>query len=262
MASNTNEVIIEIDNLNKSFELDNSNSLQVLNNISFSVKKGEFICIVGGSGCGKSTLLRTIAGLDIEHEGKLLVKEQEISGPSKSRGLVFQEARLFPWMTVEQNVLFALDDGTKEEKQKKVKEILELVHLSDFANAYPKELSGGMAQRANIARALVDNPPVLLLDEPFGALDAFTKIQLQDELLSIKEKEGTTMIMVTHDIEEAVYLADRVIVLSERPGKIKEIVEIDLPRPRSRNEFYFVKKKKKIFDYFFEDKEVVEDYVI
>ena len=262
MASNTNEVIIEIENLNKSFELDNSNSLQVLNNISFSVKKGEFICIVGGSGCGKSTLLRTIAGLDIEHEGKLLVKEQEISGPSKSRGLVFQEARLFPWMTVEQNVLFALDDGTKEEKQKKVKEILELVHLSDFANAYPKELSGGMAQRANIARALVDNPPVLLLDEPFGALDAFTKIQLQDELLSIKEKEGTTMIMVTHDIEEAVYLADRVIVLSERPGKIKEIVEIDLPRPRSRNEFYFVKKKKKIFDYFFEDKEVVEDYVI
>lgn len=262
MASKTNEIIIDIENLNKSFDLDNSDSLQVLNDISFSVKKGEFICIVGGSGCGKSTLLRTIAGLDLEHEGKLLVKEHEITGPSKSRGLVFQEARLFPWMTVEQNVSFALDYGTKEEKQKKVKEILELVHLSDFANAYPKELSGGMAQRANIARALVDNPPVLLLDEPFGALDAFTKIQLQDELLSIKEKEETTMIMVTHDIEEAVYLADRVIVLSERPGKIKEIVDIDLPRPRSRNDFYFVKKKKKIFDYFFEDKEVVEDYVI
>ncbi len=262
MALNTNEVIIDIENLNKTFELENSNRLQVLDDISFSVKKGEFICIVGGSGCGKSTLLRTIAGLDLDHEGKLLVNNTEITGPSKSRGLVFQEARLFPWMTVEQNVLFALDNGTKGEKHKRVNEVLELVHLSDFANSYPKELSGGMAQRANIARALVDNPPVLLLDEPFGALDAFTKIQLQDELLSIKEKEKTTMIMVTHDIEEAVYLADKVIVLSERPGKIKEIVEVDLPRPRSRNKFDFVKKKKKIFDYFFEDKEIVEDYVI
>ena len=262
MAINQNEVIIDISNLNKSFESDNNSNLEVLNDISFSVKQGEFICIVGGSGCGKSTLLRTIAGLDLEYEGILLVKNSEITGPSKSRGLVFQEARLFPWMTVEQNVLFALDNGTKEEKIAKVKEVLELVHLSDFAKSYPKELSGGMAQRANIARALVDNPPVLLLDEPFGALDAFTKIQLQDELLSIKEKEGTTMIMVTHDIEEAVYLADKVIVLSERPGRIKEIVEVDLPRPRSRNDFYFVKKKKKIFDYFFEDKEVVEDYVI
>ncbi len=262
MATIDNEIIIDIENLNKSFELENSNSLEVLNNISFSVEKGEFVCIVGGSGCGKSTLLRTIAGLDLEYQGKLLVKDNEITGPSKSRGLVFQEARLFPWMTVEQNVLFALDEGTKEEKLKRVKKVLELVHLSDFANSYPKELSGGMAQRANIARALVDNPPVLLLDEPFGALDAFTKIQLQDELLSIQEEEGTTMIMVTHDIEEAVYLADKVIVLSERPGKIKEIVEVDLPRPRSRNDFYFVKKKKKIFDYFFEDKEVVEDYVI
>lgn len=262
MATKNNEIIIDIENLNKSFELENTNSLEVLNNISFSVEKGEFVCIVGGSGCGKSTLLRTIAGLDLEYQGKLLVKNNEIKGPSKSRGLVFQEARLFPWMTVEQNVLFALDEGTKEEKLKRVKKVLELVHLSDFANSYPKELSGGMAQRANIARALVDNPPVLLLDEPFGALDAFTKIQLQDELLSIKEEEGTTMIMVTHDIEEAVYLADKVIVLSERPGKIKEIVEVDLPRPRSRNDFYFVKKKKKIFDYFFEDKEVVEDYVI
>ena len=254
--------IIEISELNKSFNQEKNNRLQVLNDISFSVKKGEFICIVGGSGCGKSTLLRTIAGLDIEYEGDLKVNGKSIVGPSKSRGLVFQEARLFPWMTVEQNVRFALDSGTKKEKDERVRKVLELVHLQDFAKAYPKELSGGMAQRANIARALVDNPPVLLLDEPFGALDAFTKIQLQDELLAIQQKEGTTMIMVTHDIEEAVYLADRVVVLSDRPGNIKDIISIDIPRERSRNESLFVYKKKKIFDYFFEDVERDEDYVI
>ena len=262
MAIKDSEKIIDITNLNKKFYNENANELNVLNDINLSVNKGEFICIVGGSGCGKSTLLRTIAGLDIDFEGSITMEEKRVLGPSKSRGLVFQEARLFPWMTVQENVEFALDGISKEEKKKRVAEVLELVHLSDFAKSYPKELSGGMAQRANIARALVDNPPVLLLDEPFGALDAFTKIQLQDELISIQEKEGTTMIMVTHDIEEAVYLANRVVVLSNRPGQIKDIIEIDIARPRRRSDQYFVLKKKKIFDYFFEEKEIEQDYVI
>lgn len=256
------ENIIEIAKLHKKFFTGKNDELKVLNDINFTVNKGEFICIVGGSGCGKSTLLRTIAGLDLDYEGSVLVENNEVKKPSKRIGLVFQEARLFPWMTVEKNVRFALDKESKEEKDEKVKKVLELVGLSKFAKAYPKELSGGMAQRANIARALVDNPPILLLDEPFGALDAFTKIQLQEELLEIKNKEKTTMIMVTHDIEEAVYLADRVVVLSNRPGQIKDIIEINLPRPRSRNEQYFVKKKKKIFNYFFEEKEIEPDFII
>ena len=262
MAVQNTEKIIDIRDLNKSFTLENVNELQVLNDINLSVKKGEFICIVGGSGCGKSTLLRTIAGLDLDFAGTVAVSGENISGPSKTRGLVFQEARLFPWMTVQQNVEFALDGVPKAEKKKRASDILKLVHLSDFAKSYPKELSGGMAQRANIARALVDNPPVLLLDEPFGALDAFTKIQLQDELLAIQEQEGTTMVMVTHDIEEAVYLADRVVVLSNRPGQIKDIIDIDISRPRHRNDQYFVLKKKKIFNYFFSEQEREEDYVI
>ena len=236
--------------------------LQVLKNINFSVLRGEFICIVGGSGCGKSTLLRAMAGLDPDYDGKILIDKKEIRSPGKERGMVFQEARLFPWLSVEDNIIFALNEGTKAEKKQKAQECIRMVELSGFEKSLPKELSGGMAQRANIARALVNHPSILFLDEPFGALDAFTKIQLQNELLNIKQKEKTTMIMVTHDIEEAVYLADRIIVMDRNPGQIRDIVITDLPRPRHRNDYDFIRTRKKIYNYFFQKKEIQEDYNI
>lgn len=236
--------------------------LRVLNNINFTVLKGEFICIVGGSGCGKSTLLRAMAGLDPNYDGMIQIDGEEVRSPKKERGMVFQEARLFPWLSVEDNVVFALNEGNKTEKLQKARECLKLVGLGGFEKSLPKELSGGMAQRANIARALVNNPYILFLDEPFGALDAFTKIQLQNELLNIKTKEKSTMIMVTHDIEEAVYLADRIIVMDGNPGRIRDIVTVNLPRPRNRNDLEFVRIRKKVYSYFFQGKEIQEEYNI
>ena len=258
---------IQVQNLKRSFQKQaeknrQKESFEVLSGLNFSILKGEFICIVGGSGCGKSTLLRAMAGLDPDYEGQILIDGQEVRSPKKERGMVFQEARLFPWLTVEDNVIFALNEGGESEKREKARKCLELVGLSGFEKSLPKQLSGGMAQRANIARALVNNPYILFLDEPFGALDAFTKIQLQNELLKIKQKEKSTMIMVTHDIEEAVYLADRIIVMDKNPGRIKDIVITDLPRPRNRNDLEFVRLRKKIYGYFFERKEIEEDYTI
>ena len=260
---------IQVHNLKRTFQKQAGSGLKkqkeellVLNNINFSVLKGEFICIVGGSGCGKSTLLRAMAGLDADYEGSIQIDGKEVRSPKKERGVVFQEARLFPWLTVEDNVIFALNEGTTAEKKQKAQECLKLVGLSGFEKSLPKELSGGMAQRTNIARALVNNPYILFLDEPFGALDAFTKIQLQNELLNIKKKEKSTMIMVTHDIEEAVYLADRIIVMDRNPGRIKDIVTVNLPRPRNRNDYDFVRIRQKIYSYFFQGKVVQEEYNI
>lgn len=252
---------IQVQHVSKTFE-NSQQSLEVLRNIDFTVKKGEFICIVGGSGCGKSTLLRTMSGLDSDHEGTVYIEDEKIVKPGKNRGFVFQENRLFPWLSVENNIKFALDEGTENEKKKKTQDVIDLVGLSGFEKSLPKALSGGMAQRANIARALVNNPPVLFLDEPFGALDAFTKMQLQDELINIKHKEGTTMIMVTHDMEEAVYLANRIIVMGKGPGVIKDIISVELPRPRNRNDYHFTELRKKVYDYFFITEEIVEDYNI
>lgn len=252
---------IDVKDISRTF-LQNEKNLNVINNISFNVKKGEFICIVGSSGCGKSTLLRILSGLDRNHGGEVFVDGKEVNKPSKERGFVFQEARLFPWLSVKDNIIFALDSGTKKEKEEKALNVIDLVGLKGFEEAFPKELSGGMAQRTNIARALVNKPSVLFLDEPFGALDAFTKINLQNELLKIKEEENTTMIMVTHDIEEAVYLSDRILVMGKNPGRIRDIVNVELPRPRDRNNVFFTKIKKKVYDYFFEPVEAVEDYVI
>lgn len=252
---------IQVKNVSKTYT-DSLPNLEVLRNINFNIKKGEFICIVGGSGCGKSTLLRIISGLDADHEGKVLIDDTEIAKPGKDRGFVFQENRLFPWLSVEDNILFALDEGSKWEKKNKAQEVIDLVGLGGFEKSLPKALSGGMAQRANIARALVNNPPALFLDEPFGALDAFTKMQLQDELINIKHKEGTTMIMVTHDIDEAVYLSNRIIVMGKDPGVVRDIISVDLPRPRNRNDYYFMELRKRVYEYFFTTVEVIEDYNI
>lgn len=233
-----------------------------LQNINLVIEPGELICIVGSSGCGKSTMLRILAGLEQNYEGHVLLGDQDILGPGLDRGVVFQEHRLLPWLTVRENIAFGLKDRNSTEAEKLVCEHIELVGLKGFEDAYPRQLSGGMAQRAGIARALVNRPDILLLDEPFGALDALTKIQMQQEILRIWQAEGTTMILVTHDIEEAVYLADRVIVMSSRPGKIKKIIPVELSRPRDRNSYDFSLIRKKVYQEFFVDQEQKEDYVI
>lgn len=243
---------LEIKALNKQYQI-RGEALPVLENISLSVKPGEFVSIVGSSGCGKSTLLRLIIGLEDDYQGELLLDGSRIVGTSLERGIVFQEHRLFPWLTVEQNIGIGLLNNTRltdEEKRKSVREHIELVGLKDFANAYPSQLSGGMSQRVAIARALVNRPEVLLLDEPFGALDAFTRAYLQKELQRIWEKEGITMILVTHDVEEAVYLGDRVVVMQPRPGRIKRIVDVPLPRERNRASAAFTAVKEEVLNEF------------
>lgn len=251
---------IRVDHVSKSF-LTNGTELPVLEDISFSMPRGSITCIVGASGCGKSTLLRAIAGIDPRHEGTIRIDGKTITRPEKNIGMVFQEPRLFPWLTVEKNIHYALDGVNQEKKQELTEQYIQLVGLTGFEKAYPAQLSGGMAQRAGIARALVNQPPVLLLDEPFGALDTFTKITMQNELKRIQATSDTTMIMVTHDIDEAIFLSDQIIVLTSRPGRMKALEIVELPEPRQRNEFDFLMFRKKIYGMFFDEK-IVEDYSI
>lgn len=245
--------LLSIKKLNKSFQRD-QNKLTVLDGIHLDIEQGEFISIVGSSGCGKSTLLRLIAGLDSDYQGEILLNKIPIQGTDLKRGLIFQEHRLLPWLTVSENIHLALEETglSRSEKNARVKEHIEIVGLTGFENAYPHELSGGMAQRVAIARGLVNKPDILLLDEPFGALDAMTRSHLQAELQRIWQHEKITMILVTHDIEEAVYLGDRVIVMSARPGKIKEIIPIPLAHPRhkdSENLFNFRNQALHLLDH-------------
>ena len=250
-----------IHDVNKSFIV-NGQSVDVLKDINLEIEEGEFVVIVGHSGCGKSTLLKMIAGLETNDTGELSVDGKEISGPGMDRGMIFQEHRLFPWLSIEKNVQLGLKGLSKEEKRKLSDQYLELVKLSEFKKAYPSQLSGGMSQRAAIARSLVSQPEILLLDEPFGALDALTKIELQEEMLKIRERFHNTMIMVTHDIEEAVYLADRIVVMSARPGRIKDVIKVELGKYRDRGSTDFTYYKKKMFDYFFEEKTDTPEYNI
>lgn len=253
---------LTIKNANKSFFI-NGKNVDVLKDINLVVKPGEFVSIIGPSGCGKSTLLRIIAGLEKKSSGTIQLGQEDIAGPGVNRGMVFQEARLYPWLTIENNVAFGLgNDHTESEKKHIVQEHLELVGLTTFAKAYPHQLSGGMQQRVSIARALVNRPQVLLLDEPFGALDAMTRIQMQQEIIRIWGTERTTIILVTHDIDEAVFLGDRVIVMPKLPATTKTIVPIDLPRPRDRNGLDFVTIRKRIYSEFFAQIEVPADYSI
>ena len=226
---------VEIRDLTKRFVLGRE-SLTALQSIELSIDAGEFLTIVGTSGCGKSTLLRLVAGLEGSSGGGIVHDGQAVAGPGLDRGLVFQEARLMPWLTVAQNIALALQNSamTTADRRAAVAEHVALVGLRGFENAYPHQLSGGMAQRAAIARGLVNRPGVLLLDEPFGALDALTRARLQDELLRIWADERITMVLVTHDVDEAIYLGDRVVVMSPRPGRIKRIFKVALPRPRDR----------------------------
>ncbi len=232
---------LRIEHVSKSFPL-KGESLLVLDDISLTVEPGEFVAIVGGSGCGKSTLLRLLAGLDPDYQGSLLHDDVPIEGPTLERGLIFQDHRLFPWLTVEQNVAMAFTntDVPAAERRSRVAAEIARVGLDGFAGAYPHQLSGGMSQRAAIARALVGRPDVLLLDEPLGALDALTRLHMQKELRRLRQEEGITMLMVTHDIEEAVYLADRVVVLEARPGRVRRVQDVPLAHPRQRRDAEFV----------------------
>ncbi|WP_250535936.1 ABC transporter ATP-binding protein [Caballeronia sp. AZ10_KS36] len=230
-------------------------SAPVLERIDLNVQSGEFVSIVGASGCGKSTLLRLVAGLDSAFEGEIDFDGARVVSTDLSRGIVFQDHRLFPWLNVEQNVAVALRNArlSKSEKARAVAEHIALVGLRGYERHYPHQLSGGMAQRVAIARGLVNRPRLLLLDEPFGALDALTRARMQDELQRIWAAERITMVLVTHDVEEAVFLADRVVVMQARPGRIADIVDVDVPRPRVRTDARLARLKDDIVAGFFSE---------
>ena len=235
MAGNTSSVKVRIDNVKKVFDT-RRGEVVALNGVSFDIKENEFICVVGPSGCGKSTFLNILAGLDSPTSGEVYVDGNLVEGPGPERGVVFQQYALFPWLTVEKNIEFGLKlkGLPQSEIKERVEKYLEVVGLNEFAKSYPKELSGGMKQRVAIARAYAVNPEVLLMDEPFGALDAQTRTQLQQELLDTWEKEQKTCFFITHDVEEAIILATKVIIMSARPGRIKSIIDVNIPYPRNQ----------------------------
>ncbi|MBD2111796.1 MULTISPECIES: ABC transporter ATP-binding protein [Cyanophyceae] len=234
--------MLYIENVHKQFD----NGLLALEGIDLAIKPGEVVSLVGTSGCGKSTLLRIVAGLDFPTLGAALIDGEVITAPHPKVGLIFQEARLMPWLTVAENIQFGLKDLPRLEQQWRTAQVLQKVHLTNFAEALPRQLSGGMAQRVAIARALVTQPNLLLLDEPFSALDAFTRTQLQDHLLDIWAEDHPTLLLVTHDVEEALVLSDRIIVLRPHPGRIHRELVVDLPRPRRRTSLEFQRLKEQL----------------
>ncbi|QCG94204.1 ABC transporter ATP-binding protein [Azospirillum sp. TSA2s] len=240
-------VQIQVRGVEKTFSV-GAQKIVALQNIDLDIRKGEFVCLLGPSGCGKSTLLNAVAGFQPPTKGTVTVDGRTITEPGPDRGMVFQEYALFPWMTVAQNVAFGLEikGMSKAEIAERVEWLLQKLHLQDFRNRYPKDLSGGMRQRVAIARVLALDSPILLMDEPFGALDALTRRTLQDELLRIWEEVGKTILFVTHSIEESIYLADRIIVMTYRPGTIKRDVLVDMPRPRDGSAPEFNRLKREL----------------
>lgn len=245
---NNAEWSVHLRDVSKKFE-SHGRPQPVLHNIDLQVHPGEFISLIGPSGCGKSTLLRLIAGLEPGYEGSINVEGRAVSGPEATCGMLFQEHRLFPWLTVEQNVaLGAFHEGLDAKTlAQQVQKQLERVNLPGVGTLFPRQLSGGMAQRVAIARLLMGSRRVLLLDEPFSALDAFTRFRLQNELQELWRSSGATMILVTHDIEEAVYLSDRIVVMDAAPGRIKRIIDMPFARPRSRIDPAFANLKSQLF---------------
>jgi ABC-type nitrate/sulfonate/bicarbonate transport system ATPase subunit len=241
---------LEVKNLHKRFRNSSKEELTVLDNINLTVKSGEFISVIGSSGCGKTTFLRLVVGLEKDYEGDILLDGKRLNGPDRNRGVVFQDHRLLPWLTVEKNVGLGLKDSRNKESRQSVQDHIELVGLKGFEKHFPHQLSGGMSQRAAIARALVNRPEILLLDEPLGALDALTRMYMHQELERIWKKEGITMIMITHDVDEAIYLSDKIVVMSSRPGTIKKIIPVPLARPRDRASYDFVKIKEEVLEEF------------
>ncbi len=241
---------LTIRHLSRTFVRDDGSELEAIRDVNLTIRQEEFICILGPSGCGKTTLLRMIAGLDRVTAGEIMLDGERISGPNPKVGIVFQEYSLFPWRNVIDNVAFGLElrGMGKEERYSRAGQYLELVGLSPFSKSYPSELSGGMRQRVAVARALALDPLILLMDEPFGALDAQTRNLLQNELLEIWGKTKKTIIFVTHSVDEAVFLGDRLIVLTPRPGSVCDTIPIELPRPRDRTGPEFAQVRRKVLD--------------
>lgn len=245
----TNNASIKINNVNRIYIDANGNLVEALRDINLNIRAGEFISFIGPSGCGKTTLMRLIAGLDKPQSGELFLDNEKIENTNFERGYVFQQANLFPWETIENNIAAGLKARKiYKEHKNEVKEYIKLTGLEGFENSYPHQVSGGMAQRASLARALINNPKVLLLDEPLGALDAFTRMDLQDKLIELWQQRKTTMVLVTHDVDEAIYLSNRVVIMTPRPGKIEGIVKIELERPRNRTAHKFVELRKEILE--------------
>ncbi|HEX7155554.1 MAG TPA: ABC transporter ATP-binding protein [Thermoanaerobaculia bacterium] len=220
---------------------------KVLDDINLDVREGEFICLLGPSGCGKSTLLNIVGGFIKQTSGTVAIDGEPVTQPDPRRIFVFQERGVFPWLTVEENIGFGLFRLTREERNARISHYIQMVGLLGFEKAYPRELSGGMKQRLEVARALAVNPDVLYLDEPFGALDSITRLQMRRELLRIWQAEKKTILFVTHDIEESVQLADRVVVLSARPGRVRRVVDIDIPHPRDLSDPRYIALRDEIF---------------
>jgi len=248
MAENT--VILRLDNVSKSFaKVEHDEVTHALNEVNLSMKSGEFISLVGPSGCGKSTTLRLVAGLIPPTTGYLTVNGAQITGPSPERGMMFQKPTLFPWLTVEKNISFSLKlQGKLKGNEEKVERMLRIIGLESFRNDYPGQLSGGMAQRVSLVRSLINEPDILLLDEPLGALDAFTRMNMQDEILKVWQEKKQLAIMVTHDVDEAIYMGTRVIVMDAHPGRVVSDIKIEEPYPRERSSQTFVACRNEILN--------------
>lgn len=243
-------VTLKLNNVSKSFaKIETDEVTHALNKIDLSLNSGEFISLVGPSGCGKSTILRLVAGLIKPTTGTVTVDDKEVTEPSPERGMVFQKPTLFPWLTVEKNIGFSLKmQGKLKGNEDKVKRMIEVIGLQNFKDDYPEQLSGGMAQRVALVRSLINEPDILLLDEPLGALDAFTRMNMQDEILKIWSEKQQLAIMVTHDVDEAIYMGTRVLVMDANPGRIVDDIRIEQPYPRKRSSEEFVELRNRILN--------------
>ena len=252
-----------IDEVRKLYSDPSGKQVEALSEVSLVVHPGAFVSIVGPSGCGKSTLLKLIAGLEPVTEGTITVDDERIEGPHHLRGMVFQDPTLYPWLTVKRNIALGLDArGIDWRQDGEVDEFVKLFGLDGFQDSYPHQLSGGMAQRVALARALANKPKVLLLDEPLGALDAFTRMQMQAEILKVWRTHATTMLFVTHDIDEAIFLSDSIVIMSPRPGKIEQVIPVSLGRPRERNHPDFLGLRAKILEILHFARELTVDYYL
>ncbi|RKM60711.1 ABC transporter ATP-binding protein [Butyrivibrio sp. XB500-5] len=244
------ESVLTIENVNRLYD-DGERQVEALKDINLELKRGEFVSIIGASGCGKTTLLRLIAGLDKINTGSIVFNGEPVKEPNYKRGYIFQQHNLFPWLTVEQNVAAGLKARHVFKKNKdKIQKYIDLVGVTGFEKSYPHQLSGGMSQRVAIARALINEPELLVLDEPMGALDSFTRADIQDKLLEIRAEKNLTMLLVTHDVDEAIYMSDRIVIMTPRPGKISEIIDVNIPHPRNRGGAEFLALRRSLLDRF------------
>jgi len=261
-------VILEVKGLQKEFDTAQGR-ITALNDINFKTYKREFVCVIGPSGCGKSTLIRILSGLETKTSGHVLLDGKEVTGPGPDRGMVFQGYTLFPWLTVKRNVMFGMELAGKGKStaESEARQWIDLVGLSKFENSYPHQLSGGMKQRVAIARALANQPRILLMDEPFGALDAQTRCRMQSYLMEIWKNIDVTILFITHDLDEAIYLADRILVLKAHPGEVQELIEVPVPQPRTPEQLLspeFLATKKRLEELIHppsEETEMTEDHM-